>query len=61
MTLIRLQPKNIGEDYYSVTDWILELIETHLIASSCVRDIPGSTQTDWLEFLDSRHPGQLRR
>lgn len=56
-TLTALFPSSLGEDYYGVCFWLLEIIVKALQHLPEWPDLSGSRQTEWKDFLLTRHPG----
>ena len=55
-TLTALFPHSLGEDYYGVCFWLLEIIENALQHLPERPDLRGIRQTEWKELLLDRHP-----
>lgn len=56
-TLTALFPHSLGEDYYGVCFWLLEIIEKALQHLPEWPDMSATRQTEWKELLLDRHPG----
>lgn len=56
-TLIALFPHSLGEDYYGVCFWLLDIIEKALQYIPQWPDLTATRQTEWKEILLDRHPG----
>ena len=55
-TRTALFPRSLGEDYYGVCFWLLEIIEKALQHLPEWPDLSTTRQTEWKELLQDRRP-----